>query len=48
MSLGILEAVEVALEVVNGVRCVLGFMLCMLVGILEAAEGQFRLLEVLE
>jgi len=47
------------LEVVNGVRCVLGVMLCMLfcmlfsmllwmlLCILKAVEGELRLLEVL-
>ncbi len=47
MPLYILEAVEVVLEIVNGVRCVpwvLGVMLCMLFGmllyILEAVEGR--------
>jgi len=55
MSLCILEAVEVVLEVVNGVRCVpwvLGVMLSMLFGmglyIMEVVEGAFRLIEVLE
>ena len=52
----LLKAVEAVAEVVNGVRCVLGVMLCilffvllcMLLCILEVAEGELRLLEVLE
>ncbi len=47
------KVVEVVLympEVVNGVRGVLGgyALLCMLLRILEAVEGELRLLEVLE
>ena len=54
--LKVLEVVLHMMEIVNGVRCVLRVMLCMpfsvppcmLLFILDAVEGELRLLEVLE
>ena len=46
-----MKVLEVALKVVNGVRCVLRLlkvMLCMLLCIMEDVWGEFRLLAVLE
>jgi hypothetical protein len=36
------------LEVVNGVRCVLCMLFCILLCILEAVESKLRLLDVLD